>query len=124
MEIHKNARYKSYLSNKEQRTMFPVVSRSSGHFGFVRLFFLCTGSGAELKTSPVKSGKMKLNLSRPITLYPIPRKKICIQEVAQFAPQATGLKTLTFKKLIIEGERHFSIREYRRITRKTADAKK
>ena len=31
----------SYLGNKEQNAMFPLVFRSDGHFDFASLFFAC-----------------------------------------------------------------------------------
>ena len=43
---------KSYLGNKEQKTIFPNVSRSDAHFGFARLSFTCSLS-AQVK---VRSG--------------------------------------------------------------------
>ena len=33
---------KSYLGNKEQKTIFPNVSRSDAHFGFAHAFFTCS----------------------------------------------------------------------------------
>ena len=37
----KNENHKSYLGNKEQKTMFLVVSRSDTHFNFGRLLLAC-----------------------------------------------------------------------------------
>ena len=55
------------------------------------------GHGIKSKP-PVRTGSIKLNLFRPINLYPFSRKKYAFKRVAEFAPQATTLKTLTPKK--------------------------
>ena len=58
----KNEGCKCYLGNKEQKTMFLVVSRSDLQFGFEHLFFLRSRS---VKWRARKIGRLERNLSTP-----------------------------------------------------------
>ena len=48
---------KSYLSNKEQNTMFSVVSRLDGHLGFALPFFVCPNDRADENGRPKNQGR-------------------------------------------------------------------
>ena len=63
----KNENRKSYLGHKEQKVMFPVISWSDEHFGFVRPFFLCW-LGVQVKLGARKIGRDEVNLSRPVKI--------------------------------------------------------
>ena len=54
--------------------MFPVVFRSSGHFGFARFCFCVLHRTWNWNQTPINSSSMKLYLSGPINLLSFPWK--------------------------------------------------
>ena len=66
------------MKNKEQCFLL-FLGQASTLILHASLFVCQIRHGIKNK-SPVKTSPIKLNLSKPINLYPFPRKKACIQE--------------------------------------------
>ena len=61
----KNESHTSQLGNREQETIFPLVSRSDVYFGFAYPF-LSAGLSAQVKLHAQKIGYDESNLSEPV----------------------------------------------------------